>query len=72
MSRRLIQVGTLVSHASGSDHIKEVDGRQVEEQQMGNSGWKTGRSDATEVAVTERCLATTLRDQETPFSSAPL
>ena len=42
------------------------------EQEMGNSEWKTGRSDATEVAVTERCLATTLRDQETPFSSTPL
>ena len=26
MSRRLIQVGTLVLYASGSDHIKEVDG----------------------------------------------
>ena len=69
MSRRLIQVGTLVSYASGSDHTQEVD---VEEQEMGNSGWKTGRSDLTEAALTERCLATTLRDQETPFSSTPL
>ena len=51
---------------------KRWTARQVEEQQMGNSGWKTGRSDATEVALTERCPARTLSDQETPFSSTPL
>ena len=72
MSRRLTLLRTLVSHASGSDHTKEVDWHAKWEQEMGNSEWKTGRSDATEVALTERCPARTLSDQETPFSSTPL
>ena len=37
MSRRLIQVGTLVSHASSSDHTKEVDGTP----KLKNSKWAT-------------------------------
>ena len=37
MSRRLIQVGALVSHASSSDHIKEAD----DTPKWRNSKWAT-------------------------------
>ena len=44
MSRRLIQVGALVSHASSSDHIKEAD----DTPKWRNSKWATanGKRDA--------------------------
>ena len=64
MSRRLIHVGALVSHASGSDYTKEVDGTaKLQNKKWVTADRKPGRNDETEVAVTERCVARTLSDQ---------
>ena len=54
-------------------YTKEVDGTaKLQNKKWVTADRKPGRNDETEVAVTERYLARTLSDQETPFSSTPL